>query len=127
MIETNNINTTNKSNRELGNKFNIKDFNSKFNDNEQNIHKDNIININLNNKDETIVYKLPHKRPVEDIIISIRELFYIVLEMLLNKQNPIPFIFSTPDRHFAFAILLIINGTLLLLFSTLMMSSNDTK
>lgn len=127
MIETNNINTTNKSNRELGNKFNIKDFNSKFNDNEQNIHKDNIINTDLNNEDETLVYKLPHKRPVEDIIISTRELFYIVLEMLLNKQNPIPFIFSTPDRHFAFAILLIINGTLLLLFSTLMMSSNDTK
>jgi hypothetical protein len=70
---------------------------------------------------------LPHKKPVEDVIINIREMFYKILEMLIDKQNPIPYIFSSPDRHFAFAVLLIIIGTLLLLFSNLMMSPSNEK
>lgn len=122
-----NINTTNKSDRDLGNKFDIKQFNKTFNDNDDLINKNNIINNNLQKEDEILVKKLPHKRPVEDIIVSMRELFYVILEMLINKQNPIPYIFSTPDRIFAAAILLIMIGTLLLLFSSLMISSNNTK
>ena len=77
--------------------------------------------------DEIINEKLPHKKPVEDVIINMRDMFYTILEMLVDKQNPIPYIFSSPDRHFAFACLLIIIGTLLLLFSNLMMSSSNEK
>jgi hypothetical protein len=77
--------------------------------------------------DESISSNLPHKKPVEDLIVNMRNLFFLILEMLLDKKNPIPLIFSSPDRHFSFAILLIIIGTLLLLFSNLMISSPNEK
>ena len=74
--------------------------------------------------DEIIQKLLPHQKPIEEIIVNIRELFYKTLEMLINKQNPIPYIISTPDRYFSGSVFLIIMGTLLLLFSTLMMGPN---
>jgi hypothetical protein len=125
----NTTNTTNKSNRELGNKFDLGQFNKKFEENDNQIEKKNIISLSndMNKSDEVISSKLPHKKPVEDVIINMRDLFYAILEMLIDKKNPIPWIFSSPDRHFAFAILLIIIGGLLLLFSNLMLSQQNDK
>jgi hypothetical protein len=74
--------------------------------------------------DESIQSKLPHKRPMEDIIIIVREIFYKILELLIDKQNPIPYILSSPDRFFATAVFLIIIGSSLLLLSNLMISSD---
>ena len=54
-------------------------------------------------------------------------MFYQTLELLLYKKNPIPYILSTPDRRFSFSILLIVLGSLLLLFSNLMISSDNKK
>lgn len=65
----------------------------------------------------------PHKRPIEYVIIGIRDLFFKSLEMLSDKKNPIPYIFSTDERKFHFSIFLIIIGTLLLLLSNLMISN----
>jgi hypothetical protein len=126
---SNQQNTTNRSNRELGNKFDLGQFNKSFDENEGKIDQSNRLNSSqdMGKSDETISTKLPHKKPVEDLIVSMRNLFYLILEMLLDKQNPIPFIFSSPDRHFAFAVLLIIIGAMLLLFSNLMMSSSNEK
>ncbi len=122
-------NTTNKSNRELGNKFDLGQFNSRFDENEKKIESEKKImgSQDIRKYDEVISSKLPHKKPVEDVIINMRDMFYTILEMGLNKENPIPYIFSSPDRHFAFACLLIIIGTLLLLFSNLMMSPQNEK
>ena len=122
-------NTTNKSNRELGNKFDLKQFNKGFDENEEKIEKANALmaSQDMGKSDEIILTKLPHKRPVEDVIVNIRDLFYTILEMLIDKKNPIRWIFSSPDRHFAFAVLLIIIGTLLLLFSNLMISQPNDK
>jgi hypothetical protein len=121
--------TTNKSNRDVNKQFDQKDFNKKFEDNERVIEKERkFVNADDVIQQHHIIDKnLPHKKPVEDVIINIREMFYKILEMLIDKQNPIPYIFSSPDRHFAFAILLIIIGTLLLLFSNLMMSNSNNK
>ena len=126
---SNQQNTTNRSNRELGNKFDLGQFNKSFDENEGKIDQSNRLNSSqdMGKSDESISTKLPHKKPVEDLIVSMRNLFYLILEMLLDKQNPIPFIFSSPDRHFAFAVLLIIIGTMLLLFSNLMMSPSNEK
>ena len=77
--------------------------------------------LNINNDDLNSIL-LPHQKPVEDIIINIREMFYKILELLIDKQNPIPFIFSSPHTQFSFAILTIILGALLLLTSSLMIS-----
>jgi hypothetical protein len=63
---------------------------------------------------------LPHQKSIEIIIINLREMIHIILNKLINKENPIPYINSTPDRFFTFSILLIIIGTLLLLLSNLM-------
>lgn len=118
-------NTTNKSNRELGNKFDLGQFNKNFNKNEEKSNSKIMLDLSqdIEKIDESISLKLPHKKPVEDLIINMRNLFYEILEMLLDKKNPIPYIFASPDRHFALAILLIIIGALLLLFSNLMISS----
>ena len=118
--------TTNKSNRNIDEQFDLKNFNRKFEDNvkklKEELKKKN--SIDIIQKHEIVDTKLPHKKPIEDIIINIRELFYKILEMLIDKQNPIPYIFSNPDRHFSFSILLIVIGSLLLLFSNLMISNN---
>ena len=68
---------------------------------------------------------LPHKQPVEDIIIGIRDLFFIILEKLENKENPLPFIFASEYRQFCFSLFLIIFGALLLFLSTLMISPTN--
>jgi hypothetical protein len=116
-------NTSNKSDRELGNKFDLGKFNKNFEANNQKIEFDEKIlsSHDMIKIDETINTKLPHKKPIEDVIVNIRVLFYTIIEMIIDKKNPIPYIFSTPDRHFAFAILLIIIGTMMLLFSNLIM------
>jgi hypothetical protein len=71
--------------------------------------------------DEGVHYNLlPHKQPVEDIIIDIRDLFFQILNLIEDKQNPIIYIYSSDRRQFSFSLFLIIFGTLLLLLSTLM-------
>ena len=65
-------------------------------------------------------YILPHKKSIEIIIINLREMIHIILNKLIKKENPIPYINSSPDRYFTCSILLIIIGTLLLLLSNLM-------
>jgi hypothetical protein len=64
----------------------------------------------------------PHKQPIENIIIDIRNIFFQILNLVEDKQNPIPFIYSSNKRQFSFSIFLIIFGTLLLLLSSLMKS-----
>ena len=108
--------TTNKSNRELGNKFDINQFNKKFDDNDKIIEQEK----KFMKSDEIIENKLPHEKSIEDIIISIKDVFYKIIELLFNGKNPMEYIFSTPDRHFAFSLLLIIIGALLLLFSNIL-------
>jgi hypothetical protein len=78
---------------------------------------DNSIDYNYNDN-----YIPPHKEPIEIIIINIRGLFFQILNLIEEKVNPIPFIFSTDKRQFTFALFLIIFGTLLLLLSSLMVS-----
>jgi len=124
-----NYQTSNKSDRNINTQFDQKKFNIQFDENDLQINKETIqTNSNdMNHYDEISDKLLPHQKPVQDIIINIREMFYQSLELLIDKQNPIPYILSTPDRQFSFAILLIVIGTLLLLFSNLMISSEEIK
>ena len=121
-----NMKTINKSERNIDVKFDMRQFNNQFKKNDRR----NIRAIkqsstpDMKKPDEIIQKLLPHQKPIEEIIVNIRELFYKTLEMLINKENPIPYIMSTPDRYFAGAAFLIIIGALLLLFSTLMMGPN---
>jgi hypothetical protein len=99
-------------------KFNINDFNKNFIGNE----KTNI-NQEKNIQDTEIIDTiLPHKKPIEIIILEIQDLFYIILDMIIDKKNPIPFILSSNNRIFLFSIFLLLFGFLLLLLATLMQS-----
>jgi hypothetical protein len=115
--------TTNYSQRKLGNTFNIidSDINKNFDAKEEVIKMEAIVQKNLDFKNDDINYNLkPHQRSVEDIVMGMRELFFKILEMLIDKENPIPYIYSSDYRQFDFTLILIIIGGLLLLFSNIM-------
>jgi hypothetical protein len=106
------------------NTINQKQFNSDFDKNDLNINK----NINLDKSfrgDIEKIILLPHQETVENIIINIRDLFFIIIDMLENQKNPIPFILSSDTRIFTFSLFLIIFGTLMLLLSSLMKSPKN--
>ena len=63
---------------------------------------------------------LPHKKSIEDIVYDTRVVFLKILEMLLNKENPIPYILSESKNQFSFCIIVIIIGVLMLLISNLL-------
>jgi hypothetical protein len=58
----------------------------------------------------------------EDIGINIKNLFFEILEILMNKKNPIPYIIENEKRQFLFAIMILIIGGLLLFWSNLMIN-----
>ena len=97
-------------------KFDPSGFNSTFEINDKKIqNSQNII------PEIGVQYEiLPHKQPIEDVIIDIRDIFFQTLNLIEDKQNPIPYIFSSNKRQFSFSLFLIIFGTLLLLLSSLM-------
>jgi len=124
----------NNFNNNISNKKGIKDDNfvkfnpTKLNKQFDDIEKKNkllLVKQNVEEKDVEIIV-LPHKEPVENIILNIRDLFFQILNIIEQKENPIPFIFSSDKRQFSFSLFLIIFGTLLLLLSSLMKSSYDT-
>jgi hypothetical protein len=108
-------------------KFDPTNFNKQFLENEIIINKQatkqDFMKTSMNND----IILLPHKEPIENIILNIRDLFFQILDLLENKENPIPFIFLSEKRQFSFALFLIIFGTLLLLLSTLMQSPIQFK
>ena len=98
--------------------YDATDFNRDFEESER---EDNLnTEVNFTVTDDIVRDKLPHQYSIEEIIISIREVFFTSLEYLVDKRNPIPFIFSTERRKFAFASFLVIFGALLLLLSNIM-------
>jgi hypothetical protein len=116
-------NTTNYSQRNLGNNFNIpdSDINKNFDTEEKDNQQKAILQKNLDfRKDEINLNIRPHQRTIEEIVMGMREVFFKILEMLIDKENPIPYIFSSEYRQFDFTLFLIIIGSLLLLFSNIM-------
>lgn len=108
------------------NTFDIVKFNNEFNskelENSKQLNETNSLEIDT---DIITSRMLPHKQPVEDIIIGMRDLFFIILDKLENKINPLPFIFASEQRQFCFSLFLIIFGALLLFLSTLMVSPKN--
>lgn len=107
-----NINNYN-VNRDLFNKYNLKQKNTNkyYINNEDDIIKENIL--------------LPHQQNIEYIILNIRDMIFIIIEMLENQKNPIPYILSSDKRIFTFSLFLIIFGTIMLILASLMKSSSS--
>jgi hypothetical protein len=102
-------------------KFDPTNFNKNFESKEKDSKKIILAQQNLESEDIEII-TVPHKKPIETIILDIRDLFFQILNIIEDKQNPIPYIFASDKRQFAFSLFLIIFGTLLLLLSSLMKS-----
>lgn len=117
--------TTNKSDRDIDKQFDQRQFNLKFIENDKIIEEELKIKQETNNvlpvEPSTL---LPHQRPIEDIIILIRETFYLILSKVINGENPVQYILSSPDNFFALTIFIIITGALLMLFSNILISPN---
>jgi hypothetical protein len=112
------MSTIKKGDRDVNIKFNQIKFNKEF---EEDDNKDINYNPDLEKPDEIISKKLPHQKSIEDIIILSRDMIYKLLEMMMNRQDTMAYINSSPDKQFTFALILIFFGTILLLLSGLMM------
>ena len=107
-------------------KFNVDEFNKYF-------EKKDLINkqrqeLNLINKEieqniinqEIIQKKSDNLFFFEDLVINIKNLFFEILELLLDFKNPIPYILENEKREFEFAIMILLIGILLLFLSNLL-------
>lgn len=104
-------------------KFNPNEFNKQFEEadakseqednqiNQEVVEKKNIKQIEK--EDSSNVY-------IDDLGINMKNLFFEILEKLVNKENPIPYIMETEKRQFTFAIMILIIGGLTMFLSNLM-------
>jgi len=98
-------------------KFNLDEFNKKFEEADSITEDSN----NIKQNEQPIKQqKLENLSYTEDLGINIKNLFFEILEMLINIKNPIPYIMKNEKRQFSFAIMILIIGGLLLFWSNLM-------
>lgn len=64
--------------------------------------------------------QLPHKKSIEEVVFDTRIVFFKLLEMTMNKENPIQYILSEKKNQFAFCIIVIVIGVFLLLLSNIL-------
>tara|TARA_B110000908_G_scaffold102199_1_gene120446 strand:+ start:12521 stop:12907 length:387 start_codon:yes stop_codon:yes gene_type:complete len=81
-------------------------------------------NNNFNNKNKEMKQTTILDLSLGDIILELRDMFFILLELISKSKNPINYITSTSKRKYVFSIFLIVFGGLLLLLSNLMMEKN---
>jgi hypothetical protein len=119
--------TTNHSDRNVEQKFDQVQFNKTFeNEDTRMILNQKFINsYDIRQDDEIISELLPHQKPIEEIVINIRELFYVLINKFIDRENPIPYIQESPDRVFAFALMIIILGSTGLLLSNILKNNDD--
>jgi len=73
----------------------------------------------MNDKNE-IEPKYLHRKYTEDLGINMKNLFFEMLEMLADGKNPVPYAMSEPNKQFAFSVMILMIGVLMLFFSNLM-------
>ena len=104
-------------------KFNPDEFNKKFEEadsvNEEDQQKPQV--------KEKQDYKQEVETPenlsyTQDLGINMKNLFFEILEMLMNSKNPIPYIMENEKRQFLFAVMILLIGGLLLFWSNLMIN-----
>ena len=107
-------------------KFNVDEFNKNFEKTDlmtKQMEQQNIINKeiepNIINKEieQNIINKEIEQRKSENLIINIKNVFFEVLELLLDFKNPIPHILENEKKEFAFSIIILLSGILLLFLS----------
>jgi len=64
--------------------------------------------------------KLLHQKSISEIIFNCRIVFFETLQLILNKENPLPFILSSDDNMLSICIIIITIGILMLLISNIL-------
>lgn len=64
--------------------------------------------------------KLLHQKSISEIIFNCRIAFFETLQLILNKENPLPFILSSDDNMLSICIIIILIGILMLLVSNIL-------
>ena len=107
-------------------KFNVDEFNKNFEKTDlitKQMEQQNVINKeieqNIINK-EIIQKKSENLIFFENLVINIKNLFFEILELLLDFKNPVPYILENEKKEFTFAIIILLIGILLLFFSNLL-------
>ena len=108
-------------------KFNADEFNAKFEEEDLKSEQESINKQEINNKQEkTNINKQEINNKsniyINDLGLNMKNLFFEILELLINKQNPIPYIMENEKRQFTFSIMILIIGGLLLFLSNLMIN-----
>ena len=110
-------------------KFNLDNFNKQFEKNitsESNLMYSNSENtVSPDNRFESYKDEINKFNPLNmslgEIVLDLRNMFFIILELVSKSKNPINYVTSTSKRKYIFSIFLIVFGSLLLLLSSLMM------
>jgi hypothetical protein len=100
-------------------KFNVDEFNKYFEKKDLINKQRKEIEQNIINQ-EIIQKKSDNLFFFEDLAINIKNLFFEILELLLDFKNPIPYILENEKREFEFAIMILLIGILLLFLSNLL-------
>jgi len=98
--------------------FAVDEFNQKFISSEEPQYNNKKIDLEISDSMD-----IEPSSQTEDLGIHMKNLFFKILEILANGENPIPYIMSNSRRQFVFAIMIIIIGGLMLFLSNLMISS----
>ena len=73
-----------------------------------------------NEYNKKISNKKAHEKPIEEIIIESRNIFFNTIEIIKQGRNPIKYFLLSEQNKFSSSILFIMIGVILLLFATLM-------
>jgi len=105
-------------------KFNPDEFNKQFEEADSAIEAEQ--EKKSTNQEAPVIEETPMNLSyTQDLGINMKNLFFEILEMLMNQQNPIPYIMEDEKRQFLFAIMVLLIGGLLLFWSNLMI--NESK
>jgi hypothetical protein len=107
-------------------KFNPKQFNLDFEVKDEQLEQEQLQEEILEENSKKQLQEEELKKEDNDNIgIYMKNLFFKILEMLLNKENPIPYIIESERRQFTFALMILIIGGLLLFLSNLMINQSN--
>jgi len=100
-------------------KFNPDEFNKQFEEADSAIEAEQ--EKKSTNQEAPVIEETPMNLSyTQDLGINMKNLFFEILEKLVNKENPIPYIMETEKRQFTFAIMILIIGGLMMFLSNLM-------
>ena len=83
--------------------------------------EDKILSSDNNSKKNSLGSKLlPHQKSLVEITNDVKIVFLKLVEISMNKENPIPYILSAERNQFAFCVIILLIGVILLLLSNIL-------